>query len=91
MGGNDDLFKKVENDVRILRETFETGKTLSVSWRRKQLLDLKKLVSDGQDQLCEALTRDLHKSNIEGFLTEVQYRLWKQEMMVTLERLMCEQ
>lgn len=65
--------EKVAKDVQALRETFESGKTLSASWRRKQLLDIQKMVTEGQEVLCSALKEDLNKSMLEGFVAEVSF------------------
>ena len=54
-----------------LRATFGTEKTLSREWRMGQLKAFKKMLTEGRDELCEAMRVDLHKSPFEGFATEL--------------------
>jgi aldehyde dehydrogenase (NAD+) len=57
--------------VKSLRTTFDSGRTRPVEWRRAQLHALKQLLVDGEEELSAALERDLGKSALEGFLTEI--------------------
>eukprot|EP00924_Labyrinthula_sp_SR-Ha-C_P010900 maker-scaffold_47-snap-gene-1.9-mRNA-1 protein AED:0.06 eAED:0.08 QI:0/0/0/1/1/1/3/0/483 len=45
--------------VQELRETFKSGKTRSVKWRKQQLFQLYKMYMDNFDQIAEALQKDL--------------------------------
>ncbi|KAK2068557.1 hypothetical protein P8C59_003190 [Phyllachora maydis] len=53
--------------------TFRTNKTKDVEWRRVQLRRLYWALVDYEPALLEALYRDLHKSQAESRLTEVEY------------------
>ncbi len=57
--------------VKRLRATFDAGRTRPVEWRKAQLHALKQLLVEGEDELSAALDRDLGKSALEGFLTEI--------------------
>lgn len=54
-----------------LNATFRTGKTKSMAWRRAQLKALKKLHSENEQALCQALNADLGKSHFEGWSAEI--------------------
>jgi aldehyde dehydrogenase (NAD+) len=54
-----------------LRATFATEKTFSREWRVGQLHAFRRMLSEGQPELCEAMKADLHKSSFEGFVTEL--------------------
>jgi len=53
------------------REFFRSGATLGADFRRKQLHALKTALKRWEKPLCEALWRDLHKSEEEAALTEL--------------------
>src|SRR3954454_14746396 len=59
--------------VKRLRATFDAGRTRPVEWRKAQLHALKQLLVDGEEELSAALGRDLGKSALEGFLTEIAF------------------
>ena len=54
-----------------LRAFFRSGGTRSVSWRRRQLKALRRMVKENEDQLTGALHSDLGKSNFEAWVTEL--------------------
>jgi aldehyde dehydrogenase (NAD+) len=57
--------------TKRLRATFDDGRTRPLEWRRAQLHALKTLLAEGEHELLAALARDLGKSVVEGFLTEI--------------------
>lgn len=57
--------------VEKQREFFYSGKTLPLPYRIAALKALKQAVADHQDQIAEALRRDLGKSELEGFMCEI--------------------
>jgi len=56
--------------VEALEESFRTGVTKTREWRMKNLQDLQRLMIEGKEELLQALKQDLHKSELEGYITE---------------------
>ncbi len=69
IGSGDDL--NAAALVAGLRTYFRSGTTADLGWRRQQLGQLRRMLSDNETRFLEALTRDLHKAPQEGFMTEV--------------------
>ena len=57
--------------VAGLRTYFRSGTTADLSWRRQQLRQLRKMLTDNEERFLQALQQDLHKAPQEGFMTEV--------------------
>ncbi len=57
--------------VRRLRDTFATGRTRSIDWRKQQLRALEKLMIDNEPAIAEALASDLGRKPFEAWLTDV--------------------
>ncbi|MFC6635002.1 aldehyde dehydrogenase family protein [Microbulbifer taiwanensis] len=57
--------------VTGLRTYFRSGTSADLSWRREQLRQLRKMLSDNESRFLQALQQDLHKAPQEGFMTEV--------------------
>ncbi len=55
------------------RQTFESGRTLDVEWRRQQLKGMLKLFTENTDTWCRALKSDLGKPRQESMTMEVEY------------------
>ncbi len=53
------------------RKFFLTGTTLDVSWRKRQLKNLKDALKGHEAAILDALREDLGKSNFEGYETEL--------------------
>lgn len=53
------------------KEFFESGKTINVDYRIKNLKKLKDIIKKNEDKILNALKKDLGKSNFEGYVTEV--------------------
>ncbi len=59
--------------VEALRKVFESGRTRPVEWRKEQIRGVKRLVTDAEDELVEALRSDLGKPPVEGYITEIGF------------------
>lgn len=59
--------------VTSARQAFDSGKTLSLEFREKQLKSLLKMYKENQTAMIEALHKDLRKSKMESILTEISY------------------
>ncbi|MDY6997163.1 MAG: aldehyde dehydrogenase family protein [Actinomycetota bacterium] len=57
--------------VRRLRDTFATGRTRSVEWRKAQLHALERLMTENEGAIAEALAQDLGRSPFEAWLADV--------------------
>lgn len=57
--------------VQQQRQFFSTGQTRSYEFRLAQLKALKQAVTDHQDAVLAALKADLHKPELEAYLTEI--------------------
>src|SRR6201996_8969792 len=56
--------------VAGLRQTFATGKTRSVEWRRAQLRALEKMIAENEPAIADALPKDLDRSPCEAWLAD---------------------
>ncbi|XP_044758182.1 aldehyde dehydrogenase, dimeric NADP-preferring-like [Coccinella septempunctata] len=61
--------------VATLRKNFYSNKTKSLKFRKTQLKNLIKFFEDNEDELCEALYKDLRKPKTESILCEIQFTL----------------
>lgn len=59
--------------VARLRQTFDSGKTKSLEWRRQQLAEIDRLLREHEDTFAESLRADLGKCRFEAVLTEVSF------------------
>lgn len=57
--------------VRSQKSFFRSGQTLSLKSRKESLQKLKKLVQEGEEELCDAIQKDFGKPYIESFIAEV--------------------
>lgn len=57
--------------VRRLRETFATGRTRSIEWRKQQLHALERLMVENESAIAEALATDLGRKPFEAWLADV--------------------
>ncbi|XP_059439079.1 aldehyde dehydrogenase family 3 member F1 [Corylus avellana] len=62
---------EVEKSLAELRQTFRSGRTRSVAWRKTQLRALLDLIRDKEDLIFEALHQDLGKHPVEAYRDEV--------------------
>ncbi len=63
--------KEIQLCMSEMRDFFQTGTTLSVAWRKKQLKALKASISEHEKVILKALYEDLGKSDFEGYATEL--------------------
>lgn len=59
--------------IARLRSTFDSGVTRPLGWRKDQLHALRRLVSDGEDELLAALATDLGKPPVEGLVSDLSF------------------
>lgn len=65
--------KSAKELVYATRRTFETGITKSVAFRKKQLNALLKFLRDYEEEICEAIFKDLRKPKHETVVTEIEF------------------
>ncbi len=56
-----------------LKTVFDTGKTKDLTWRKKQMLAIEKMMSECESEIFSCLKSDLNKSELESFVTETSY------------------
>jgi aldehyde dehydrogenase (NAD+) len=56
-----------------LRSSYQSGRTRPLAWRREQLEAIRRLLTEGEQELLDALAADLGKPGIEGWSTELQH------------------
>jgi aldehyde dehydrogenase (NAD+) len=59
--------------VAALRTSYNAGITRPLSWRRAQLEAMRRLLSEREDDLLDALAADLGKPAVEGWMTELHH------------------
>lgn len=57
--------------VARLRETFATGRTRSIEWRKQQLLGLQKLMEENEAAIAAALAEDLDRKPFEAYIADI--------------------
>jgi aldehyde dehydrogenase (NAD+) len=55
----------------ILKQTFATGRTKELAWRKWQLKQLWWLVADNEDRLIQALNGDLNRHPLESMTSDI--------------------
>lgn len=66
---------RLKEIIRLQREYYNSGATLSISYRKQQLQKLYDAVKRSEAEITEALIRDFAKPPIETFLTEIGFLL----------------
>jgi aldehyde dehydrogenase (NAD+) len=61
----------VAKTVARLRQTFATGKTRNLDWRKEQLRALGRLLAENETKIADALEKDLGRSPFEAWLADV--------------------
>src|ERR1700759_2854116 len=56
--------------VGRLRDTFRTGRTRSLEWRKRQLHALEKMMDENEETIAAALADDLARSPLEAWLVD---------------------
>ncbi|KAL8257178.1 hypothetical protein R6Q59_029219 [Mikania micrantha] len=67
MNGDQEMRRRVEE----LRQTFKSGKTRSVDWRKSQLQAILRLIHENEDTLFKLLQSELGKHPVESYRDEV--------------------
>lgn len=67
------------------QQFFYSGQTRNYAFRRAMLKKLRDVISEFEDELYDALYKDLHKSKFESYSTEIGFTL--EELRVTLRNL----
>jgi aldehyde dehydrogenase (NAD+) len=62
---------KIGDVIQNQRNFFGTGKTKDVTFRIEQLKNLKQAIIEHEQAIIEALKADLHKSELETYITEI--------------------
>ena len=57
--------------VARLRQTFASGRTRSIEWRKQQLLALQALMEENEDAIGKALAEDLDRNTAEAFIADI--------------------
>jgi aldehyde dehydrogenase (NAD+) len=60
----------IPQTVAHLRETFATGRTRTVDWRRSQLRAIEKMMAENEARIAEALQADLCRKPFEAWLAD---------------------
>lgn len=68
---DDTQHAEIGEAIQRLRETVESGKTRSMTWRERQLDGVIRFAETHTDELLEAMSVDLGRPNIEGWLADV--------------------
>src|SRR5436309_5502179 len=61
----------IPGTVRRLRETFKTGRTRSLDWRKQQLHALERLMLENEPAIAVALEEDLGRKPFEAWLADI--------------------
>src|SRR3954447_11772730 len=61
----------IPGTVRRLRDTFKTGRTRSIEWRRQQLRALERLMVENEAAIAAALEEDLGRKPFEAWLADI--------------------
>ena len=72
----------IQEIIQKQREYFLTGETLDVKFRIKMLKKLYMTIKKYQDEITDALTKDLGKSDFEGFMCEAGLTLTEISYMI---------
>jgi aldehyde dehydrogenase (NAD+) len=72
----------MSNIADTLRSTYESGTTRSLAWRRHQLEQMKKMLTENEAAFLEALRTDLGKPAVEGFITDIAFVTGEVETMI---------
>lgn len=61
----------LEGTLAELRDTFKSGRTRSVAWRKSQLRGMIEFVQDNEERIFQALDQDVGKHPVEAYRDEV--------------------
>ena len=66
---------QIPDVVDRVRRGFDDGAVRTIDSRRTQLRQLRRLITEHEDRLLDALAVDLGKPRIEGYSTEIGFTL----------------
>jgi aldehyde dehydrogenase (NAD+) len=72
----------MSNIADTLRSTYASGTTRSLAWRRHQLEQMNKMLTENEAAFLEALRTDLGKPAVEGFITDIAFVTGEVETMI---------
>ena len=72
----------MSNIADTLRTTYESGTTRPLAWRRHQLEQMNKMLTENEAEFLEALRTDLGKPAVEGFITDIAFVTSEVESMI---------
>ncbi len=75
----------LKEQLQLLKDHFQSGATKTYQFRKQQLINLKKSVLKYENELYDALYKDLKKSKEESWVTELGFLI--SEINATLKRL----
>ncbi|CAK7334409.1 unnamed protein product [Dovyalis caffra] len=61
----------LEGTLAGVRETFESGRTRSIAWRKSQLKAMIEFVQDNEEKIFKSLDQDLGKHPVEAYRDEI--------------------
>jgi len=61
----------VPKSINSMRSFFDSGQTKDINWRIARLKKLKATIEKYEDEICEALKKDLNKHPYEAYATEI--------------------
>ena len=62
---------EIKELVNKQKEYFQKGKQLDINFRKQSLIKLKRIITDNEQEIINALKKDLNKSEFESYLTEI--------------------
>ncbi|CAH1437971.1 unnamed protein product [Lactuca virosa] len=65
------LLGDFEEELQEVRDTFNSGKTREISWRKSQLQAILSLLKERESDIFKALNQDLGKHHVEAFRDEI--------------------
>ncbi|WP_125152960.1 aldehyde dehydrogenase [Clostridium rectalis] len=65
--------ENIDNIIKNQHIFFNSGATLDISFRIKQLRKLKQLILSNENIIFNALSKDLHKSKFESYISEIGF------------------
>src|SRR5688500_6567593 len=65
-----------------LRESFEAGLTRPLHWRKTQLRQVKRMLTEAADELPPALAADMGKPRTEAWLSEIALTVAEIDLMI---------
>lgn len=62
---------EIKELVNKQKDYFQNGKQLNINFRKENLIKLKKIIKDNEQEIIKAVKKDLHKSEFESYLSEI--------------------